>query len=73
MGMLDIGKYWGDFRIKRNGMEISTGKILEENLLQSALHQTLGEKFAFQQDNVLQHKAKSTLELLTKKTMNFPQ
>jgi hypothetical protein len=26
-----------------NGMELSTGKILEENLVQSAFHQTLGE------------------------------
>ena len=51
-------------------MALSTGKILEENLVQSAFHQTLGDKFTFQQDNNLKHKAKSTLELLTKKTMN---
>ena len=54
-------------------MELSTGKILEENLLQSALHQTLGEEFTFHKDNNLQHKAKSTLELITKKTMNVPE
>jgi hypothetical protein len=29
---------------KINRMELSTGKILEENLVQSALHQTVGDK-----------------------------
>ena len=53
-------------------MELNTGKILE-NLVQSAFHQTLGEGFTFQQDNILKHKAKSTLELLTKKTVNVPE
>jgi hypothetical protein len=38
-----------------------------------ALHHTLGEEFTFQQDNNLQHKAKSTLEFLTKKTVNVPE
>ena len=34
MGMLVIGKdYGGFFRIKRNGIELSTGKILEKNLV----------------------------------------
>ena len=33
---------------------ITTGKILEENLLQSALHQRLGEEFNFQQGDNLQ-------------------
>uniref|UniRef100_A0AAZ3RHH6 Uncharacterized protein n=1 Tax=Oncorhynchus tshawytscha TaxID=74940 RepID=A0AAZ3RHH6_ONCTS len=61
------------FRIKINGIELSTCEILEENLVQSALHQTLGEEFTFQLNNHLQHKAKSTLELLTKKTMNVPE
>jgi hypothetical protein len=58
------------FRIKINGLEISTGKILEENLFQSAFQQTLGDKFTFQQDNNLKHKAKYTLELLSKMTFN---
>ena len=44
MGMLVIGKDYGIlFWIKRNGIELSTGKILEENLVQSAFHQTMGE------------------------------
>ena len=60
------------FRIKRNRIQLNTDNILEENLLQSTLHQTLGEEFPFQRDNNLQHKAKSTLELLTKKTVNVP-
>ena len=46
-------------------MELRTGKILEENLVQSAFHQTLGDEFTFQQDNNLKHKVKFTLELLT--------
>ena len=54
-------------------MELSTGKILNKNLVQSAFHQTLGDEFSFQQDNNLTHKAKSTLELLTKKTGNVPE
>ena len=54
-------------------MELSTGKILEEHLVQSAFHQTLGHEFTIQQDNNLKHKAKSTLELLTMKTLNIPE
>ena len=34
-------------------MELSTGKIPEENPVQSAFHQTLGDEFTFQQDNNL--------------------
>ena len=38
--MLVIVKDGRVFRIKRNGIDLSTGKILEENLVQSAFHQT---------------------------------
>ena len=59
MGMLVILKNWGRFQHKKHdGMELSTGKIQEENLVQSAFQQTLGDKFTFQQDNNLKHKAK---------------
>ena len=51
----------------------NTGKILEENLGQSAFQQTLGDTFTFHQDINLNHKAKSTLELLTKMTLNVPE
>ena len=54
-------------------MELSTGKILEEKLVQSAFRQTLGDEFNFQQDNNLKHKAKTTLEFLTKKTVDVPE
>ena len=54
-------------------MELSGGKILEENLVQSAFQQTLGDELIFHQDNNLKHKAKSTPELLTKKTVNVPE
>ena len=46
---------------------------LEEILVQSAFHQTRGDEFTFQQDNNLKYNAKSTLELLTKKTVNVPK
>ena len=49
---------------------ISTGKNLEENLVVCFLYQTLSDEFTFQQDNNLKHKAKYTLELLTKVTLN---
>jgi hypothetical protein len=39
----------------------------------SLLSNTLGEEFAFQQDNNLKHKATYTLELLTKTTLNVPE
>jgi hypothetical protein len=66
--MLVIIKYCGVFQDKNiYGMELSTGKILEENLVQS------GDEFTFQQDNNLKRKAKSTLELLTKKTVTVPE
>ena len=48
-------EFFGD---KRNGKELSTGKILVENLVQSAFQQTLGDKFTFLQDNYLKLKAK---------------
>jgi hypothetical protein len=54
------------FKIKRNGIALRTGKILEENLVQSAFQQTQGGMFTFQQDNNLKHKATYTLELLTR-------
>jgi hypothetical protein len=46
--------------IKINGIELSTGKIPEEILVQSAFQQTLGDKFIFQKNNNLKYKAKST-------------
>jgi hypothetical protein len=42
-------------------------------VLQSSFQQTLGDEFTFQQDNNLKHKAKYTLELLTKLTLNVPK
>ena len=70
MGMLVIVKDWGVFKDKK---ELSKGKILEENLVLSAFHQTLGDESTFQQDNNLKHKAKCTLDLVTKKTVNVPE
>jgi hypothetical protein len=47
--------------------------ILEENPVQSAFQQTLGDELTFKQDNNLKHKAKSTLEFHTKTTLNVPE
>jgi hypothetical protein len=33
----------------------------------------IGDEFTFQQDNNLKHKAKSTLVMLTKTTLNVPE
>ena len=45
-------------------------RILDENLLESAMNLKLGRRFTFQQDKDLKHKAKATLECLNKKKMN---
>ena len=45
-------------------------RILDENLLESAMNLKLGRRFTFQQDNDPKHKAKSTLEWLNKKKIN---
>ena len=45
---------------------------MDENLVQSAFHQTLGDEFTFQQNNILKQKVKFTLEL-TKTTVNVPE
>ena len=52
MGMLVIVKDLGVFQDNKE-MELSTGKILEENMVQSAFQQTLGDRFTFQQDKNL--------------------
>uniref|UniRef100_A0A8K9V7N1 Uncharacterized protein n=1 Tax=Oncorhynchus mykiss TaxID=8022 RepID=A0A8K9V7N1_ONCMY len=51
----------------------NTGKILEKNLVQAAFYQILCDEFTFQQDANLKYKAKFTLELLTKRTLNVPE
>ena len=42
-------------------------------MVHSDFQQTLVDKFTFQHDNNLKHKAKYTLELLTKMTLNVPE
>ena len=41
-------------------------RILDENLLESAMNLKLGRRFIFQQDNDPKHEAKTTLEWLNK-------
>ena len=45
-------------------------RILDENLLESAMNLKLGRRFTFQQDNDPKHKDKTTLEWLNKKKIN---
>jgi hypothetical protein len=44
----DISKCRGDFQDKNNRFRAKHKQILEENMLQSALHQRLEEEFTFQ-------------------------
>ena len=46
-------------------------RILDENLLESAMNLKLGRRFTFQQDNDPKHKSKATLEWLNKKKIMF--
>ena len=48
-------------------------RILDENLLESAMNLNLGRRFTFQQDNDPKHKANATLEWLNKKKINVLQ
>ena len=61
-GMLVINKDETK-NVQINRIELSTRKILQETLGQSAFQQTLGDEFTFQQDDNLKHKAKSKQEL----------
>ena len=45
-------------------------RILDENLLESAMNLKLGWRFTFQQDNYPKHKAKAPLEWLSNKVIN---
>ena len=57
--------------LSQGKIEISTVKILEENLVQSILQQTPRDKFPFKQEyNLKQGEVYSTLDLLTKMTLN---
>ena len=48
-------------------------RIKTKIMARSAFHQTLREKFTFQQDNNIKHKAKYILEMLTKMILNVPE
>ena len=45
-------------------------RILDEDLLESAMNLKLGRRFTFQHDDDPKHKAKATLEWLNKKKIN---
>jgi len=45
-------------------------RILDKNLLESAMNLKLGRRFTFPQDNDPKHKDKTTLEWLNKKKIN---
>ncbi|KAG2469896.1 TC1A transposase, partial [Polypterus senegalus] len=58
-------------RIKRKMTAAMYRNILDENLLQSALHLRLGRRFIFQQDNNPNHKAKISKEWLQDNSVKF--
>jgi hypothetical protein len=77
MGMLVISKAYvfflgGGVKNKRN-VANHMQNHREKLGFSHVFHQTLESKFSFQQDNYLKHKAKSTLELLTKLILNVPE
>jgi hypothetical protein len=71
MGMLVIVKE-GCFQDKKNERKRAKHRQNPRAKLGCCFPPDTG-RCTFQQDNNLKHKAKSTLELLTKKTMNVPE
>ena len=73
MGMLVIVKDWGVFQDKNiHGMEQSTGKILEGNMVQSAFHQHWVTNSSF--SRTITYNTRTNLhKVLTKKTVNVPE
>ena len=69
MGMLVIVKDWGVFQDKKKRIGTKHRQNPRGKPGSVCLLQTLGDEFTFQQDNNLKHKAKSTLGLLTKKSV----
>ena len=72
--------YWGCFsstgtsklvRIDGTMDDAKYRRIIDVNLLESAMNLKLGRTFTFQQDNDPMHKDKATLEWLNKKKINF--
>ena len=70
---------WGCFSSAANGMHVriegtmdgaKCRRILDENLLESAMNLKLGRRSTFQQNNDLKHKAKATMEWLNMKKIN---
>ena len=73
MSMSVISKDKGGFLgIKINRKERSTGKILEENLV-VCFTIDIGRPIYLSAEQQPKHKAKYTLELLTKTTLNVPE
>ena len=71
MDMLVVSKDCEFFRIKET--EYSYKYWQNSRKHGSAFQQILRDKFTFQHYNNLKHKAKSTLQLLTKTTLNVPE
>ena len=70
---------WGCFSFAGTGMLVriegtmdnaKCRRILDENLLESAMNLKLRRRFTFHQDNDPKHKAKATLEWLNKNKIN---
>ena len=70
MGFLFISRDWQACQDRRDNGRCKFRRILDENLLKSAMNLKLGRRFTFHQDNDPNHKAKATLEWLNKKKIN---
>ena len=68
MGLLFIGRDRHACQDSRGNGQCS--RILDENLLESAMDLKLGRRFTFQQNSDPKHKSKATLEWLNKKKIN---
>jgi len=70
MQLIFISRDWKLARIEGTMDGAKYRRIVDENLLESAMNLKLGRRFTFQQDNDPKHKAKAALKWLNKKKIN---
>jgi len=70
MGLFSSARTGKLVRIKGTMDGAKYRRILDEDLLESAMNLKLGRRFTFQQDIDLKHKANATMEWLNKKKIN---
>ena len=71
MGLPFICKDWQAYQDRKGAMDgAKYRRILNENLLESAMNLKLGRRFTFHQDNDPKHKTKATLKWLNYQKIN---